>query len=127
MIPPRPDSDFSDNYPDYKKPDDFEFIDDDEFIEPEETPSDISRIHNDLEMESVIKELLHNSHKIDARDITVVVDNRNVKLSGSVKSQEERDYAVSITKLVHGVGDVVSDIIVKRNEGILPTDIGRNP
>jgi osmotically-inducible protein OsmY len=81
----------------------------------------------DQELEDVIKELLHNSHRIDARDITVTVDNANVTLSGTVHTQADRDYAVSIVKLVQGVGEVEVDLIVKRNEGILPTDVGRHP
>lgn len=80
---------------------------------------------SDHEIENVVKELLHNSQRIDARDISVLVDQTNVTLSGTVKSQFERDYAVAVTKLVHGVGHIESEIIVKRNEGILPTDIGR--
>ncbi len=84
-------------------------------------------LHPDDELELSVKELLHNSHKFDARDITVTVDNCNVTLSGTVRTQEARDYAVSVVKLVQGVGDVHSDLIVKRNQGILPTDIGRNP
>ena len=82
---------------------------------------------NDQELENVVKELLKNSHRVNARDITVTVDNCNVTLSGTVRTQEERDYATSIVKLVNGVGDVYSNIIVMRNQGILPTDIGRNP
>ena len=81
----------------------------------------------DLDLELVIKELLKNSKRIDARDITVTVDNSNVTLSGTVRTQNERDYAEHIVKLIHGVGDVYSDLIVKINEGILPTDVGRNP
>lgn len=84
-------------------------------------------IKGDEELEKVVKELLHNSHKLDARDITVTVDKGNVTLSGTVRTQEDRDYATSLVKLVHGVGDIKSEIIVKRNQGILPTDIGRNP
>lgn len=80
---------------------------------------------NDHEIENVVKELLHNSQRIDARDISVSVDQMNVTLRGTVQSQFERDYAVAVTKLVHGVGNIESEIIVKRNEGILPTDIGR--
>lgn len=87
----------------------------------------ISRVHSDIDLERSVKELLHNSNKLDSRDITVTVDNCNVTLSGTVKTQEERDYATSVVKLINGVGDVHSDLIVKRNEGILPTDIGRNP
>lgn len=90
-------------------------------------PPDFGHIHTDEEIEKVVKELLHNSQRIDARDITVTVSNLNVTLSGTVKSQFERDYATSLTKLVHGVGNIKSEIIVKRNEGILPTDIGRKP
>lgn len=80
---------------------------------------------SDHEIENVVKELLQNSQRIDARDISVSVDQSNVTLSGTVKSQFERDYAVGVTKLVHGVGNIESELIVKRNEGILPTDIGR--
>lgn len=82
--------------------------------------------YSDDELELVLKELLHNSHELEGKDITLTVDNRNVKLKGTVKTQEERDYAESVVKLVHGVGDVKSEIIVKRNAGILPTDIGRH-
>ena len=81
---------------------------------------------SDYELESAVKELLLNSKRMDARDITVKVDNRNITLSGSVKSQEERDYAMTLVRLVQGIGEVRSEIIVKRNPGILPTDIGRN-
>lgn len=87
----------------------------------------ISHVHSDEELELVIKELLMNSSKIDASDITVTVSNCNAKLSGTVKSQFDRDYAVSIVKLVHGVGDVRSELVVKLNPGISPGDIGRNP
>lgn len=124
---PRPDPDFENNFSDYKNPDDFEFIDDEEYIEPEFAPPEMSKVHSDIELESVIKELLHNSRKIDARDVTVTVNNCNVKLSGTVHSQDERDYALTITKLIHGVGEVTNELVVKLNDGILPTDIGRNP
>ena len=82
--------------------------------------------HADDEIENVIKELLHNSDRVDASDITVEVRDRKVHLSGTVKKQEDRDYIKSIVELVHGVGPVESDIIVKLNEGILPSDIGRS-
>ncbi len=94
----------------------------------EHSPFDMNAenyLPNDQEIEKVVKELLHNSQRIDARDISVTVDQLNVTLSGTVRSQYERDYAVAVTKLVHGVGNIESEIIVKRNEGILPTDIGR--
>ncbi len=106
----------------YNYPNDDEFeISDDDFLE-----DSISRVHSDEELEIVVKELLHNSKRVDASDITVTVDKTNVHLSGSVKSQEDRDYAINVVKLIHGVGDVHSDLIVKLNDGILPTDIGRN-
>ena len=87
---------------------------------------DADAIHKDLELERVVKELLHNSHRLDARDITVNVSKCDVRLSGTVKNQMDRDYAVGIVKLVHGVKEVESDLIVKTHDGILPTDIGRN-
>jgi osmotically-inducible protein OsmY len=81
----------------------------------------------DDELEITIKELLNNSRKLDASDISVTVDKRNVRLSGSVKSQDERDYALRVVKLVQGIGDIHSDLVVKINHGILPSDIGRHP
>lgn len=97
-------------------------------LEEEEYGEDsISRVHTDGELEMVIRELLHNSHRLDSRDITVGVHQGGVKLSGTVGSQKERDYAVGIVKLIHGVGEVKSELIVKTHDGILPTDIGRNP
>jgi hypothetical protein len=90
-------------------------------------PTELSRVHPDEELEKVVRDLLRSSKHLDAQDITVSVDNSNVKLSGTVHSQFERDYAQSVARLVHGVGNVISEIIVKINPGILPTDIGRNP
>lgn len=87
----------------------------------------LSRVHSDEDLERVIRELLKNSNRLDASDITVTVDNAHVRLSGTVKSQEERDYAEDVVKLVHGVGEIEIDLIVKTTGGILPTDIGRNP
>lgn len=89
--------------------------------------TDLSRVHTDSELEKSIHELLQSTKRIDLRDISVSVRNTNVKLSGTVKSQSDRDYAVSLVKLIHGVGNVNADIIVKLNPGILPTDVGRNP
>lgn len=87
--------------------------------------STLRSIHTDEELEKVVKELLANSSRIDSRDISVNVDNCHVTLSGTVKSQEERDYAESVVKLVQGVGEVTVNLVVKLNSGILPTDIGR--
>lgn len=85
----------------------------------------LSRVQSDEDIEIAVKELLAHSHKIDAKDISVEVDACNVTLSGTVHSQVERDYALSVVKLINGVGDVYSNLVVKLNPGILPTDIGR--
>lgn len=98
-----------------------------DYHEDSYSPIELSKIHTDIELEKVIKELLLNSKKIDASDICISVDKSNVKLAGSVHSQLERDYVVSLVKLVHGVGNINSELIVKINPGILPTDVGRNP
>lgn len=97
-------------------------------LSPEEAsqPDRVVHLHRDDEIEEVVKELLHNSTRMDASDITVSVINSNVTLSGTVKTQIERDYAIGVVKLVHGVGDVDSEIIVKTHGGILPSDVGRN-
>lgn len=89
-------------------------------------PEHVEHLHPDDELEKTVKELLHNSKRMDASDITVIVNDSDVTLSGTVKSQTERDYALDIVKLVHGVGSVKSNLIVKTHEGILPTDLGRD-
>jgi osmotically-inducible protein OsmY len=76
-------------------------------------PHEISRVHPDQEIQSVIVELLQNSQKIDASQIMVRVDQSCVVLSGTVRTQFEKDYIASIVKLVHGVGDIQSDLIVQ--------------
>lgn len=81
----------------------------------------------DEDLEAAIKELFRNSHRVDASDVTVGAQHGHVKLSGTVKTQNERDYLLEIVKTVHGVGEVLSEIIVKTHDGILPNDIGRNP
>lgn len=106
----------------------FESIDNpenEEEIVDDDLHDDVSRFHVDQEIESAVKELLHHSHKLDARDLSVSVKEGVVTLSGSVHSQNERDYAQELARLVHGVTDVDTEIVVKLNEGILPTDIGR--
>lgn len=90
-------------------------------------PVPLSHVHTDAEIETVVREFLKENKLVDASDISVSVDKSNVKLSGTVKTQEERDYIQDAVKLIHGVGEIKSEIIVKRNEGILPSDIGRNP
>lgn len=94
--------------------------------EEAKNPEHISRPIRDEEIEQVVKELLHNSNKMDASDVTVTVNDSQVKLSGTMKSQKERDYAIGVVKLVHGVGEVTSEIIVKTHGGILPSDLGRD-
>lgn len=86
----------------------------------------ISHVHTDEELEGVIKEIVKNSHRLDSRDITVSVKDSNVHLTGTVRTQDERDYIISVVKLLHGVAEVKSDLIVKTHDGILPNDIGRH-
>ena len=81
----------------------------------------------DQDLEVAIKDLFRSSHRVDASDVTVGVQHGHIKLSGTVKSQHERDYLLEIVKSVRGVKEVESEIIVKTHDGILPTDIGRNP
>ncbi len=100
---------------------------DDDFDLAPELSDGVSRIHSDDELEAVIKELLHNSKQLDATDISVTVRHSDVKVAGTVRSQEERDYLERIVKLIHGVGRVRTEVVVKINPGILPTDVGRNP
>lgn len=69
----------------------------------------------DYSLESTLKELLHNSKRLDADDITVSVHDHDVTLSGSVKSEAERDYAEKILHHVDGVESVHIDLIVGRN------------
>lgn len=90
-------------------------------------PHDISRVHPDDEIRAVIRELLQNSNRIDASDILVGVDHSNVSLSGRVKSQRERDYALSIVKLVHGVGEIHSELTVDLGPHKTLNDERKNP
>ena len=73
----------------------------------------LSRIQTDEELEKAVKDLLMHSTRVDALDINVEVDACNVTLSGTVNSQEERDYALSIVKLINGVGDVHSSLVLR--------------
>ena len=78
------------------------------------------------ELESAIRELFSNSIRLDAADISVSVFADCVTLSGTVKSQRERDLATELVKLIDGVREINNEIIVKLNRGILPTDLGRH-
>ncbi|GEM_PF-1980767 len=91
-----------------------------EFLEPS------GHIYSDDELENVVKILLENSKTLDSSDITVTVANGNITLSGTVKSDQQKNAASSIIHSIHGVGLIKNDIIVKINEGILPTDVGRD-
>lgn len=92
----------------------------DDFQEP------TGHIYSDYELEQVVKELLHNSKQLDSRDITVTAHNADIVLSGTVKSDDEKNAAGALAQLIHGVGLIRNDLIVKTNEGILPTDVGRD-
>jgi len=83
------------------------------YHEDQYDPHDISRVHPDKEIKAVILELLGSSQKIDARQILVSVDHSCVTLSGTVGTSFEKDYALSLVKLVHGVGDVKSTLTVE--------------
>lgn len=100
-----------------KRPIDFEDDSDDELEEISfddfERIDNLSRIHTDEELEKAVKDLLMHSNRVDALDISVEVDASNVTLSGTVNTPEERDYALSIVKLIHGVGDVHSSLVVR--------------
>ena len=83
-------------------------------------------IYSDDELESVVKELLKNSKSLDSSDLTVTAHNCDVTVSGTVKSDQQKKAVTDIVRLIHGVGKIRNDIIVKINEGILPTDLGRD-
>lgn len=102
-------------------PDESLDISDDDYNKPS------GHIYSDEELENVIRELFKNSHQIESEDITIRAYNCDVTLSGTVKTEEEKNAATSMVLLIHGIGLVHNELIVKRNEGILPTDIGRNP
>ena len=105
------------------------FRDEDEGMDvvDDDDHSPVGHIYPDDELEKVVKELLKNSQLVNAEDITVTAHNADITLSGTVKSDEEKNTAGSIVQFIHGVGLIHNDLIVKLNEGILPTDIGRNP
>lgn len=84
------------------------------------------QVYADYTLERIVKELLHSSKALDASDLTVTAMNGNITLSGTVKSDKQKNSAGSLAQLVHGVGNIKNDIIVKINEGILPTDVGRD-
>ncbi len=94
--------------------------DEDEFHEAS------GHIYSDFELEKVVKELLKSSKSLDSSDITVTAHNGNITLSGTVKSDQGKNAASSVIQLIHGVGLIKNDIIVKINDGILPTDVGRD-
>ncbi len=79
----------------------------------------------DEELERVVKEILHNSRRIKGEDISVIVYHGDVTLDGTVRSEHEKFIAASLAQLIHGVGLVKNNLIVKLNPGILPTDLGR--
>lgn len=83
-------------------------------------------IYSDEELENVVKELFHHSTTVDGEDITVRAYNSDVTLSGTVKSEDQKNAAGSLVQLIHGVGLIRNELIVKLNDGILPTDIGRD-
>lgn len=76
----------------------------------------LSRIQSDEDIENAVKDLLAHSHKIDAKNIIVEVDACNVTLSGTVHSEIERVYALSVVKLINGVGDVHSSLVIKLSD-----------
>jgi BON domain len=101
------------------------YPEDDPTILSDDPESFISCIHPDEELEKTLKNFLHSHPNLKSQDLTLSVHFGVVHLTGSVPSQSDRDLAVEICHLVHGVLRVESEIIVKLNPGILPTDVGR--
>lgn len=104
------------------------FYDEDDYVlgdesgEDEEQPG---RVASDETLENVVKEIIHNSKRLADDDITVSVSRADVTLNGTVRTEDEKNTAGALAQLVHGIGIIKNNIIVKLNEGILPTDIGR--
>jgi osmotically-inducible protein OsmY len=99
---------------------------DENFVEADDEGEEIGQVASDQEIEDVVKELIHNSRRLDGNDISVAVDHADITLKGSVRTEDEKYIAGSLAQLIHGVGLIRNELIVKRNAGILPTDIGRH-
>lgn len=84
-----------------------------------------SESRRDEELRGAVQEILKNSRYLDSRDISVNADDGRITLSGTVQSEIDKQYAIQVAKLINGVLEVNSELIVKLNPGILPTDIGR--
>lgn len=84
------------------------------------------QVESDEKLGSVVKELIHNSHRLNGDDISVEVYHADVTLLGSVTTEEEKYVAGSLAQLIHGVGTIRNELVVKRSEGILPSDLGRH-
>lgn len=85
----------------------------------------VRHVFSDEELERVVKDLLKNSKQLHGDDISVSSHNSDVTLRGTVQSEVEKNVAGSVVQLIHGVGLIHNELVVKLNEGILPSDVGR--
>jgi hypothetical protein len=76
----------------------------------------VSHVYSDNELEKAVKELLRSSKQLHDEEIAVTACNGDVVLRGTVKSEEKRTSATFLTQLIHGVGQIRNDLIVKKSE-----------
>lgn len=84
-------------------------------LEGEESPFTASSWrtnHDDAELHDEVLDTLYKSNKVDASQITVIVMNRTVSLSGMVRTEEERMEAESIVKALDKVWSVRNELVV---------------
>lgn len=72
----------------------------------------------DADLHDEVLDALYKSDKVDASQISVLVLNRSVSLTGSVRSAEEKSEAENIVRDLKSVWSVTNELVVRvANEG----------
>ena len=91
--------------------DDFR-MDEEEFPAMDDIPETHPHFHTDQELENAVRELMHNSRE-DYSQVSVSVEKRDVKFTGSIGSEEARKHLDELAKMVSGTGTVSNEVVLK--------------
>lgn len=94
----------------------YDFGEEDNVYDEDEEENSVKESYSDNVIEHVVRELIHNSRRLDGKDISVNVCHSVVTLGGMVRSENEKYTATSLVNLIQGVGFIKNEITVKQSD-----------
>jgi osmotically-inducible protein OsmY len=87
-------------------------MDEEEVPAMDDFPDTHPHFHADKELEDAIRELMRNSRE-DYSQVSVSVEKRDVKFSGTIDNEEARYHLDELAQMVAGTGSVTNEVVLK--------------